>query len=156
MVMELKILLLLNLFVYAIVVGQSFLYIIALRNVQESMEAPSYIELRKLLDKNFLQKFKPVMYLSLLLNTVFVILSLLQSSVLLLTCAIIAFAAIVIDAVLASKGNMPINRIINSWTATTYPANWKEYRSKWMYWYSLRQFANISGFIALLIAAVFC
>ena len=153
--MELKVVLLLNLFVYAVVAGQSFMYIIALRNVQESMEAPSYIELRKLLDKNFLQKFKPVMYLSLLLNVVCVILALLQPSVLVLTCAVVALAAILVDAAIASKGNMPINRIINSWTAATYPANWKTYRSKWMYWYSLRQLANISGFVALLIAAVF-
>jgi uncharacterized membrane protein len=153
--MELKILLLLNLFVYAVVVGQSFLYIVALRNVQESMEAPAYIELRKLLDRNFLQKFKPVMYLSLLLNLVSVISFLFQTSFILQTGAVIAFVAIVADALLASKGNMPINKIINNWTAESYPANWKDYRSKWMYWYSLRQIANISGFLALLIAAVF-
>jgi uncharacterized membrane protein len=153
--MELKILLLLNLFVYAVVVGQSFLYIVALRNVQESMEAPAYIELRKLLDRNFLQKFKPVMYLSLLLNLVSVISFLFQTSFILQTGAVIAFVAIVADALLASKGNMPINKIINTWTAESYPANWKDYRSKWMYWYSLRQIANISGFLALLIAAVF-
>jgi hypothetical protein len=153
--MELKILIVLNLFVYSVIVGQSFMYIIALRNVQESMGAASYIELRKLLDRNFLKKFKPVVYSALLLGLALVTVSLFQSSLVLTAGSIIAFAGLLIDVVLILKGDMPINRIINSWTLETFPANWVEYRSKWLYWFSWRQAANISGFIALIIAAVF-
>ena len=153
--MELKILLVLNLFIYSVIVGQSFMYIIALRNVQESMGAASYIELRKLLDRNFLKKFKPVVYSALILGLALVVVSLFQASALLIAGSSIAFAGLVIDVVLILKGDMPINRIINSWTLETFPKNWVDYRSKWLYWFSWRQVANISGFIALLITAVF-
>ena len=153
--MELKILLVLNLFIYSVIVGQSFMYIIALRNVQESMGAACYIELRKLLDRNFLKKFKPVVYSALILGLALVVVSLFQASALLIAGSSIAFAGLVIDVVLILKGDMPINRIINSWTLETFPKNWVDYRSKWLYWFSWRQVANISGFIALLITAVF-
>ena len=153
--MELKILIFLNLLGYSVIVSQSFMYMIALRNVQESMGAASYIELRKLLDRNFLKKFKPVVYSALVLGLVLVVAALVQSSLVLLAGSIVAFAGLLIDVVLILKGDMPINRIINSWTLETFPANWVEYRSKWLYWFSWRQVANISGFIALLIAAIF-
>jgi hypothetical protein len=153
--MELKILIFLNLIVYSVIVSQSFMYMIALRNVQESMSAASYIELRKLLDRNFLKKFKPVVYSALVLGLALVVAAAFQSSAVILAGSSIAFAGLLIDVILIVKGDMPINRIINSWTLETFPANWVEYRSKWLYWFSWRQVANISGFIALLIAAVF-
>lgn len=153
--MELKILIFLNLLVYSVIVSQSFMYMIALRNVQESMGAASYIELRKLLDRNFLKKFKPVVYSALLLGLALLSAAVFQSSGILLAGSSIAFAGLLTDVVLIIKGDMPINRIINSWTLETFPANWVEYRSKWLYWFSWRQVANITGFIALLIAAVF-
>lgn len=153
--MVLKIFIVLNLFFYSVIVAQSFMYIIALRNVQESMGAASYIELRKLLDRNFLKKFKPVVYSALLLGLALVTMSLFQSSVVLTAGSIIAFAGLLIDVVLILKGDMPINRIINSWTLETFPRNWSDYRRQWLYWFSWRQVANISGFIALIIAAVF-
>jgi hypothetical protein len=153
--MELKILLFLNVLVYSVIVSQSFMYMIALRNVQESMGAASYIELRKLLDRNFLKKFKPVVYSALILGFVLVVVASFQSSAILLAGSSLAFAGLLIDVVLIVKGDMPINRIINNWTLETFPTNWGEYRSKWLYWFSWRQVANISGFIALLIAAIF-
>ena len=153
--MELKILIFLNLLVYSVIVSQSFMYMIAMRNVQESMGAASYIELRKLLDRNFLKKFKPVVYSALVLGLALVAAAAFQSSGVLLAGSIVAFAGLLIDVLLILKGDMPINRIINSWTLETFPANWVEYRSKWLYWFSWRQVANISGFIALLIAAIF-
>lgn len=153
--MEIKILLFLNLVIYSVIVGQSFMYIIAMRNVQESMGAASYIELRKLLDRNFLKKFKPVVYTALLLGFALVLTAIFQSSGLFLAGSIVAYVGLLIDVMLIVKGDMPINRIINSWTPETVPDDWFQYRSKWLYWFSLRQVANISGFIALLLAAVF-
>lgn len=153
--MELKILILLNLIIYSVIVSQSFMYMIALRNVQESLDAASYIELRKLLDRNFRRKFKTVVYSALLLGLALTVAAVFQSSGVLLAGSSVAFAGLLIDIVLIVKGNMPINRYINSWTLETFPANWVDYRNKWLYWFSWRQVANITGFIALLIAALF-
>jgi hypothetical protein len=153
--MVLKIILLLNLILYSIVAGQSFMYIIAMRNVTESLDAASYIRMRKLLDKNFLRKFQPVMYAALLCGVPLVICSILYGSVLMRTGAVFALAALLTDAMIALKGNMPVNRIINNWSEKDYPADWDHYRQRWQFFYSRRQTANISGFICLLIIALF-
>jgi uncharacterized membrane protein len=131
------------------------MYMIALRNVQENMGAAFYIELRKLLERNFLRKYKLVVYSALLLSCLLLLAALFQSSVLFLAGSILAFAGLLADVLLAIKGNMPINRIINNWTLQTFPVNWIQYRSKWLYWFSWRQLASISGFIALLVSVVF-
>ena len=55
--MEIKVIMLINLLAYSFIVSQSFSYIIALRNVQRNLQPGAYIEVRKLMDKNFQKKF---------------------------------------------------------------------------------------------------
>ncbi|HMK03988.1 MAG TPA: hypothetical protein VK489_07355 [Ferruginibacter sp.] len=153
--MQTKILLLLTLVAYSIIVGQSYMYIIVLKNVQNSMQAGSYIELRKLLDAGFMANFKWVIYAALLTNLLLVISTIKDPGSLLFITAAIAFVALVADTLFAVKGNVPINSLINGWSADNYPADWATYRTKWLNIFRYRQIANISGFISLLIGAVF-
>ncbi|MBK6634782.1 MAG: hypothetical protein IPG38_11095 [Chitinophagaceae bacterium] len=153
--MQTKILLLLTILAYSIIVSQSFMYIIALKNVQTSLQANSYIELRKLIDIQFNANFKIPMYAGLLGCGLLLISNMKAPGSLLFITAAIAFVALAADTVLALKGNMPINAMINSWPADQYPANWADYRTRWMDIFQYRQFANITGFISLLAGAVF-
>jgi uncharacterized membrane protein len=70
-------------------------------------------------------------------------------------CSVIALAALLADLVLTIKGNRPINETINTWSASDYPVNWKEYRSKWFSINNMRQVANIIGFVSLLAGLIF-
>jgi len=153
--MQTRILLLLTLLSYSIIVGQSYMYIIALKNVQNSMQANSYIELRKLLDASFMANFKWVVYAALLTNLLLVISTIRNPGSLLFITVAIAFAALVTDTLLTVKGNLPINSLINGWSADNYPADWATYRTKWLNIFQYRQVANITGFISLVIGAVF-
>ena len=153
--MQTRILLLLTLVSYSIIVGQSYMYIIALKNVQNSMQANSYIELRKLLDAGFMANFKWVVYAALLTNLLLVISTIKNPGSLLFITAAIAFVALIIDTFLTVKGNLPINSLINGWSPENYPADWATYRTKWLNIFRYRQVANITGFISLLIGAVF-
>ena len=92
--MELKILIFLNVLLYSVIVSQSFMYMIALRNIQENMGAAFYIELRKLLDRNFLRKYKFVVYSALLLSCLLLLAAFFQSSVLFLAGSILAFVGL--------------------------------------------------------------
>ena len=154
-VMEIKVIMLINLLAYSFIVSQSFTYIIALKNVQTSMEPASYIELRKLLDKNFQVKFRIVVYVTLLTCTVLTVLSSMHLTGLLFITSALGLAGLIVEILLAVKGNVPINRVINSWSADNYPANWKDYRAKWLAIFAKRQVVNIIGFLSLLIGAVF-
>jgi len=150
-----SLILFLTLVAYSIIVSQSFMYILALKDVQHNIEATTYIELRKLIDFSMRSNFKYVVYAALLTNLLLVVSTIRQPGSLVFITSAIAFITLVIDTFLTVKGNLPINDIINSWTHDNYPTNWSEYRAKWFHVFQYRQIANITGFLSLLIGAVF-
>ena len=153
--MATQIILLFDLLLYSIIAAQSISYIISLTDVQQKMNVNEYIVFRKLTDKNFRLKYAKVVYATLLSSLALVIITIMHFNLLLLVCAVIALLAFVIDIMITVKGNLPINDIINTWTAESYPANWNEYRQKWLDFFRLRQIVNLVGFVSLLLGVVF-
>ncbi len=150
-----KIILFFTLITYSIIVSQSFMYILALKDVQLNLQAGSYTEIRKLIDTSMRGNFKYVIYAALLFSLLLVILNIKNPGSLVFITASIAFVALVADTLLTVKGNLPINDIINTWSADNIPANWTDYRTKWFRIFQYRQLANITGFVSLLVGAVF-
>ena len=99
--------------------------------------------------------FKYVIYAALLFTLLLMIVNFKDPGSLAFIAAGIAFITLIADIVLTLKGSLPINDIINSWTADTIPANWADYRAKWFRIFQYRQVANITGFVSLLLAVVF-
>jgi uncharacterized membrane protein len=62
---------------------------------------------------------------------------------------------LIADIILILKGNIPLNKTINSWSPSRYPENWSEYRAKWLATYRIRQVINLSGFVVLVAGFVF-
>lgn len=153
--MEIKIALFITLILYAVVISQSFFYILAMSNTMKNMQAAVYIESRKLLDRNLQSSLQTVYYLALAASVLLIAFCITNPSGLLFICSVAALALLLVDVVLALKGNIPLNKIFNSWTSSQYPDNWQEYRAKWFIIYNLRQFANIIGFVILLTGLVF-
>lgn len=153
--MTTKIILLITVLAYSVIVSQSFMYILALKDAQLTLESNSYTELRKLIDKSMRDNFKYVIYAALLANLALIIINIKTPGNLKFITATIAFIALVIDTLLTMKGNLPINDVINAWSPDSIPANWKEYRTKWFQIFQYRQIANITGFVSLLIGTVF-
>ncbi len=150
-----KIILLLTMLAYSVIVAQSYMYIVALKNVQYSMQAENYIELRKLLDTNFRANYKYAVYAALILNLLLVIITCKNPGSLLFITTAIAFVALVADVLLMMKGNMPINNFINTWTTDYYPPDWAIYRAKWLRIFFYREIVTITGFISLVVGTVF-
>lgn len=149
-----KIILLLAILAYSIIVAQSFMYIVALKNVQKTMAAGSYIELRNLLDKSFRANYKYAVYSALITSLLHAAVNIKSPDNLLFITAVIAFIALAADVLLMMKGNMPINNLINTWTAEKYPANWAEYRAKWLQVFFYREIVTIIGFVSLVFGSV--
>ena len=150
-----KIIFIATLLTYSVVVSQPFMYILALKRVQLNLEANAYIELRKRIDTSMRANFTYVVYAALATNLLWVLANIKNPGSLLFVTAAIAFVALVVDTLLTLKGNMPINAVINTWSADSYPENWADYRSKWLNLFQYRQIATIIGFVSLLIGAVF-
>jgi uncharacterized membrane protein len=153
--MEIKITLFTTLMLYAVVISQSFFYLLAMSNVTKSMQPATYIESRQLLDRSLQHNLRIVYYLTLASSVLLVAFCVTNPSGLLFICAMIALVSLVADIALTLKGNVPLNKVINTWTTSDYPSNWQEYRSKWLSIYSLRQAANIIGFVSLLTGLIF-
>jgi len=153
--MEIKITLFTTLLLYAFVISQSFFYILAMSRVTKSMQAVTYIESRQLLDKNLQSSLSLVYYLALASSIALTAFCVINPSGILFVCSVVSLVSLIIDVVLTLRGNVPLNKIINTWTASNYPADWKEYRSKWFSVYTFRQVANIIGFISLLAGLIF-
>jgi len=153
--MTTKIIFAITLLVYAMIASQALMYILSLKQVQLNLGASSYIEIRKLIDISMRASFKYVIYAALLANVSLVIATIKTPSSLVFITATIALLALVVEIVLTLKGNLPINDVINTWSADNVPANWTSFREKWFTIFQYRQIASITGFISLLIGAVF-
>ena len=153
--MTTKIILAITLLVYAIIASQAFMYMLSLKQVQLNLGSTSYTEVRKLIDISMRASFKYVIYAAVLANVLLVLLAAKTPSSLVFITATIALLALVAEIVLTLKGNLPINDVINTWSADTIPANWTAFREKWFTIFQYRQIASITGFISLLIGAVF-
>ena len=139
---------------YAVVVSQSFMYMLTLRNTQLALSANSYTEFRQLTDANMNGIFKYVMYATLFITLLWTLVNVKTSTSLAFITAAVAFAGLLVDGILTLKGNVALNKIINTWSPTHYPENWKEVRSAWFHVFQFRQVANIIGFISLMIGTV--
>ena len=153
--MTTKIIFLITLITYSIIVSQSFMYILALKQVQLNLEEGPYTQLRKLIDTSMRRNFKYVIYAALIANLLLIISTGKNPGSLVSITAIIAFITLIADTLLSVKGNLPINGIINTWSPGNLRANWAHYRTKWFAVFQYRQVANITGFVSLLMGAVF-
>lgn len=153
--MLVKLVLFITILTYAFVVGQSLFYMLALSNVTKKMNAPVYIATRQLLDAEIKPGLKLAYYLSLTASLVLTTLSFSGPGYLLFICSLASVVALAIDMILAVKGNVPLNKSINTWTISNYPDDWQEVRTRWFDIYHTRQGANITGFIFLLAGCIF-
>ena len=153
--MTTKIIFLLTLLSYSMIAGQAFMHMLALKHAQLSLEANAYIELRKLVDASMRVSYKYVIYAALLTNILLVLANIKNPGGLVFITAAIALVALIAEILLTLKGNLPINDVINTWSANNYPTNWADFRTKWFDIYQYRQVANIIGFISLLAGVVF-
>jgi hypothetical protein len=150
-----KIILFITLLAYGIIVSQSFMYILSLKDVQLNLQAGSYTEIRKLTDSSMRSNFKYVIYAALIFNLLLVIMNIKNPGSLVFITATIALLALAADILLTLKGNLPINDVINTWSADNIPADWTTFRTKWFKIFQYRQIANITGFVSLLVGTVF-
>ncbi|MEP7377051.1 MAG: hypothetical protein ABI675_26865 [Chitinophagaceae bacterium] len=153
--MAIKITLFITLLMYAFVISQSFFYILAMSTTFKKMQAGTYIETRNLMTQTLQAPLQIVYYSALgatLLLTAFCVVN--PGGWLFIT-SVIALLALLADVLIATKGNVPLNKLINSWTTDSYPENWTLYRSKWFNLYHIRQALNITGFVSLLAGLIF-
>lgn len=150
-----KIILLITLLSYSVLVSQPFMYLLALKNTQLSLDGSTYTGVRQLIDANIKVMLKWFVYIGLLASLSNLIININTPLSITFITAVISFLALVIDTLLTVKGNMPLNTIINTWSPADYPANWREIRQQWFHIFQYRQIVLITGFVSLVAGVVF-
>jgi hypothetical protein len=153
--MTTKIIFTITVLAYAMIASQAFMYMLSLKQVQLNLGANAYTEMRQLTDISMRASFKYIIYAALLANVLLVIATAKTPGSLVFITATIALLALVAEILFTLKGNLPVNDIINTWTADSIPANWAGVREKWFTIFQHRQIASITGFASLVIGAVF-
>jgi hypothetical protein len=150
-----KIVLFITLLSYTVLASQAFMYILALKNTQMALDGYAYTQVRQLIDANMQAILKYVIYAALAANLLLVILSGRTPGSVEFITALIALLLLITDILLTLKGNVPLNQIINSWTPTNPPADWRDIRDNWFRIFRYRQIAIITGMISLLAGVVY-
>jgi len=153
--MAIKITLFITLLMYAAVISQSFFYILAMSVTLKKMRAQTYIETRNLLTATLQAPLQIVYYITLSASVLLTAFCVVNPGGLLFITSLISLVALLADVVLALKGNIPLNKYINSWSSWDYPDNWQQYRAQWFNLYHIRQALNITGFVSLLAGLIF-
>src|SRR5690349_9810906 len=126
-----KVVLFATIMTYSIVVSQSFMYMLFLKNTQMALDGKTYTDVRQLIDANMMGTFKYVMSAALLLSLLLAVMNIKSPLSVRFITALATSIALLVDAILTLKGSVPINEIINSWAPAAFPDNWKEIRIQW-------------------------
>lgn len=69
--------------------------------------------------------------------------------------AVVALVLVIGDMVVTLKGNVPINRTVQSWQADAPPPQWSELRDRWERLHTIRTALIVSGFAFFAASVVF-
>ncbi len=143
-----------SLMMTGLMAGSSFAFVLGMGPAMERLTVGSYIELHQSMETVFVA-WTPFFYLALTL-IITTNLFLLRKEWRSLEFVLVAFALLCIldELVMTWTGNLPLNRVINSWQMMTPPADWIEVRSQWVRFMYIRCALLISGF-GLLLASSF-
>ncbi len=144
-----------SLLMTGLMAGSSFAFVLGMGPAMERLTVTSYIELHQSMETVF-ASWTPFFYLTLTLiiaANLFVLRKEWRS----LEFMLVAFALLCIldELVMTWTGNLPLNRVINSWQMMTPPADWVEVRSQWVRFMYIRCALLVSGFGLLLASSFF-
>jgi hypothetical protein len=144
-----------NVLAYSTVASQPLAYGIALTAAQRALSASAYVELRQRINEVMTRRV-PVIYLATLLTSAgSLVLSWHAQNWNVFTTTAIAFVCLVTDMALMLRENVPINKVIDRWSATAPPADWETYRNQWFFVFRFRQVILLLGFTSIVVGAVF-
>ncbi|HSJ96447.1 MAG TPA: hypothetical protein VLC53_05215 [Myxococcota bacterium] len=142
-----------TLVLFSFVVCQPFFYWVALGRVSRLLSAPAYIELRQRINA-VMNRRLPLLYGAALVSALVLLgLAIARGERLVAVATGVAIAGLAADTVLAVRRNVPLNGLMDRWTASDPPEDWAAHRTRWAQGFAWRQ-AVLSITYAVLLAGV--
>jgi hypothetical protein len=119
-----------------------------------SVDGPTYVAMKQALDRSFPRLARPLMLGSLALSAATAVVAAIggHPGVAVLGLAAVLALAVTLAAIL--RGDLPVNRIMATWTPTRLPEDWKSVRDRWERFFLVRVAANLLAVALLLAAAI--
>ena len=150
-----RIAMLANLAAFSLVVSQPLFYLLALTAAQRSLSAAAYVELRQALNRIMTKRIS-VLYVATLVTSVLLLaLAYGAGNTLVLATTALALLGLIGDVRYMLGENVPINRVMDGWSASDCPPDWETYRERWLGLFAYRQVLLAVAFSSLLVGAVF-
>ena len=135
-----------------VVVSQPLFYSLALGRATRQLGPSAYVELRQQINATIARPFVRLYIATLVSLLALVAGALIQAARLLALGAATAGVALIVDAVLAAKLNVPINARMDGWSVANVPSDWQTQRAHWDHALAIRRVVLLAGYAALTLA----
>lgn len=151
-----KILAFCNALLYALIAGQGFYMLLGGSQALRQLSVGAFIEQRQSVDKAIARNLSASYLLTLIYSASYIVLLVWNGEATQLQAAatILAFLLLVADVLIATRGNAPLNKEINTWQAHAYPMDWTTHRDLWIRYMTWRNWLAIFALIAFLFSLV--
>jgi uncharacterized membrane protein len=141
-----------SLVLLTVAMSQPLFYWLALGRAGRQLSATAYVELRQQINAAITRRLTRLYGATLLSLLALVASAVFEAAWSLAFGAAIALIALMADAVLAIKLNLPINTRMNGWTIADIPGDWQTHRAQWDRAFGIRRVLLLVGFAALTLA----
>ncbi|MCW5923832.1 MAG: hypothetical protein KIS77_15930 [Saprospiraceae bacterium] len=147
-----KILAFFNALLYALIAGQGFYMLLGGSQALKQLSVGAFIEQRQSVDKAIARNLSASYLLTLIYSASYIVLLVWNGGATQLQVAatIMAFLLLVADVLIATRGNAPLNKEINTWQAHAYPMDWTTHRDLWIRHMTWRNWLAIFALVAFL------
>lgn len=150
-----KILAFFNILLYALIAGQGFYMLLGGSQALKQLSVSAFIEQRQSVDKAIAQNLSVAYLLTLAYSASYIFLLVWNEAPQLQVAAtIMAFLLLVADVFIATRGNSPINKEINSWQEHAHPMDWITHRDLWIKYMTWRNWLSIFALVVFLFAVL--
>ncbi len=135
---------------FGMAASQAFFYLLGLGSVREHLSSSSFIEFHQTLDSVIAPRLTAVYLAALLTGLLALYLTRQQVDSPFFISTSLALLCLLADIGLAVMGDIPLNKLISTWSPAHFPTNWTEVRSQWLFYMYWRQVFSISGFLCVI------
>ncbi|HWB79223.1 MAG TPA: hypothetical protein VG755_29885 [Nannocystaceae bacterium] len=142
-----------TLFAYTLIMSQPLFFAFALGRASLALSGPAYAELRQRINAAITKPL--VVVYALTFVACLVVAGVAAAAGAMTTAGGVGFAALTlaIDLVLAAKGNVPLNAVMNAWNPNALPPDWAAKREAWHRVFAVRRIVLCVGYAAFVIGA---
>ncbi|MBV6442576.1 MAG: hypothetical protein DYG98_05095 [Haliscomenobacteraceae bacterium CHB4] len=147
-----KILSFFNALLYALIAGQGFYMLLGGSRALQQLSVGAFIEQRQSVDKAIARNLSLSYLLTFVYSASYIFLLVWnEAPQVQVAASILAFLLLVADAFIATRGNAPLNKEINSWREHAHPLDWTTHRDLWISYMTWRNWLSILALAVFLL-----